>query len=50
MMKMMRNRFYGHRSVFSHGDIQLKKILLERVPEEEREDEHASPLRITLID
>ena len=50
MMKMMRNKFYGHRSVFSHGDIQLKNILLERVPEEEREDEYTSPLRITLID
>ena len=50
MMKMMRRMFYGHRSVFSHGDIQFKNILLERVPEEEREDEHASPFRITLID
>ena len=50
LMKMMRHKFYGHRSVFTHGDLQLKNILLERIPEEEREDEYASPLRITLID
>lgn len=50
MMKMMRHKFHGHLSVFTHGDLQLKNMLLERIPEEEREDEHASAFRITLID
>ena len=42
--------FHDHAAQFCHGDLQLKNMLLERVPIEERENELASQFRLTLID
>lgn len=50
MLKMMRGKFCGHRSVFSHGDLQQKNILVQRIPENERTNEFDSKFRVTLID
>lgn len=48
--KMTEPVFRDHAAQFCHGDLQLKNMLLERVPAEERENELASQFRLTLID
>ena len=48
--KMTELTFRDHAAQFCHGDLQLKNMLLERIPVEERKDEFASQFRLTLID
>lgn len=48
--KMTEVTFRDHTAQFCHGDLQLKNMLLERIPAEDRKDESASQFRVTLID
>lgn len=48
--KMTEVTFRDHTAQFCHGDLQLKNMLLERIPAEDRKDEFASQFRVTLID
>ena len=48
--KMAELTFRDHTAQFCHGDLQLKNMILERIPAEDREDEFATQFRLTLID
>ena len=48
--KMTERTFRDHAAQFCHGDLQLKNMLLERIPVKERENEFASQFKLTLID
>ena len=48
--KMIERGFRDHAAQFCHGDLQLKNMLLERIPAEKRESESDSQFRLTLID
>lgn len=47
LQKMVNSTLHDHRSVFTHGDLQPKNIMVERV---EPHDGGNSPFRITLVD